>query len=331
MGGALLGMVGTSHGALKAPVLRAEFMRSEQHLIANATRRGLDPTDLVTRQQIRMDAYTHALESIFKQRRGFVDRYQAFQNKMADSSEWTSKSVALALKALLPVVRIPTNIVAETAEYLMGPVAHPRIMEQLIRTGTKDLTTAQAETFMRSLKKGALGIPAMITLGYLMNQKAGGFYIPGDQKHRPPAGLKYGELKVGDVTIPADALHNPLANAIMFGATMAQAANAKTRQADKDPAGLGQGMISAALGLADEIPFVDQTTQLNKLMDPYQRGKWWDNFATSLVIPQISTAVAKYFDKDSQGNTIVRDPKGLMQTIQASIPGEREKLPEKKH
>jgi hypothetical protein len=332
MMGAVLNMVGVSHSALKAPVMRAEFVRAEAQYLKAAQLQGLDPTDLHTRLAIREKAYEQSLGAIFRQKNKFVDEYQSRLNKLMESDDPVDKIKALGRKVIFPVVRIPSNIVAETAEYLLGPAAHAKIISKLIREGTEGLKENEAEAFMRSLKKGTLGIPAWIGLGYMMAQNMGGLWRPGHKQD--PDKPKYGAIRIGNTDIPPQALHGPLFNAIMFGATLHEAKD--ETGSDEMPAGWGNGTFEASLGLATEIPFVDEMTQLDKVANPQTRGKWLNDFAASIVMPQAATFLAKYYDKDAQGNTVMRDPKGFLQTLQASVPGHgfagipgREDLPEK--
>jgi hypothetical protein len=326
--GDLLSLIPTSHGAFKAPVLRAEFERSAQLLTEHAIRNHVDTTDPWVQEGIRLQAYQESLRAIFKQDDKLVSRYQLMVHRLEASKNVSDQALGLLINEVIPIVRIPTNIVKETLENIIGPLAHPHVVERLIQNGTQDMTTEDAETFMRSLKSVSVGLPALIFIGYSFPEMFGGIYHK--DRDRDASLPKFGAARIKSQDIPQEVLHSPLMNAIAVGATIGQEVQ------EHPEAGKISATIPALLGLADEVPMFNIVDTAEKITDPYQRGKWWDQFRGQLIAPQALTWTAKFFDKDADGNTIVRDPHGLAETLQASIPRHgiglipgREDLPEK--
>jgi hypothetical protein len=338
--------IGSLHGALKAPTMRAEFERSLQLRTEHAARNGVDITDPMTQLSLQMDAYRDGQRAIFKQDNAVVDAYKrgiAYLKQPVELPDGTkeprAKALATAAEIMLPVVRIPANIVAETFEHILGPLAHGKILSRLAKEGIENLSADDADILMRSLKKGTLG-GAALTLGYLCADQFGGFFQRG--KKSEPGEVKYGEARipgkklpavVGGPDVPDWMLDNTFMNTVMVGATARKVADSSVKGESQ---GIGNGILAGTLGLVDEVPFVREMTEMDKVMTPSQRGKWVDSFVSSLFVPQAATFWAKYKDKDAEGHSIIRDPEGLWQTIQASIPGHgvgpikgRKDLPEK--
>ena len=118
---------GNIHGALKAPIKRAEFARSFQQQVEFYTRHGVDASDPAIQAKIGLQAYADAERSIFMQRNMFADKLNAFIRARVDPKTGHAsigqKSIETAGNVLLPIRKVPTNIVAETLEYAFGSLS----------------------------------------------------------------------------------------------------------------------------------------------------------------------------------------------------------------
>jgi hypothetical protein len=324
--------IGSIHGALKAPVKRAEFARSFEKRVAFAIKNGQDVTDPLIQSKIAIAAFRDAQKSIFMQDNKVTAAWQAglrilqSPNKETGKVSGGAKAIASAAQTMLPIVKIPTNIVAETLQYAVGSVTGSVRLGVALAKGMENLKPEEADLIMRELKKGSLG-SALLVYGYLNPQTFGGYYQMNDkaQKGHP----KFGTVQIGGWNVPSMLVHNPLLETLQIGATVRHVADAKLRKKDNETQGLSSGILAAALGLTDEVPFVNQVTQMAEVMNPYERGKYLDQFARDMIVPLGVQWVAQHFDKDAKGNYILRDPKGFKQTIESAIPLLREKVPQK--
>ena len=324
--------LGSIHGALKAPVKRAEFARSFQKRVEFAIRNGQDPSDPMIQTKIAIDSFRDAQRSIFMQDNKVTAAWNAGIAILKSPNKQTGKvnpglrTLATAGQVLLPIVKVPTNIVAETLQYAVGSVTGSARLGLAMKRGIENLKPEEADLIMRSLKKGSIG-GALLLAGYFNPQMFGGYYQMNDKKQAGHP--KFGTVQVGGVNIPSFLIHNPLLETLQIGATVRHVADAKLRMHDRETQGVVQGSIAAALGLTDEVPFVRQVTDLMQVMNPYERGKYIDQFARDMIIPLGISWVAQHFDKDAQGNYVLRDPKGLKETLESAIPILRKKVPVK--
>jgi hypothetical protein len=323
--------VGSLHGALKAPVKRNEFARSFQKRIESAMGAGLDATDPAVQTRAAVEAYKDANRSIFMQDNVVVDAYkravQALEqpNKATGKPSVGGKALATVAKTLLPIVKVPTNIVAETMQYALGTVSGGARLARAYGRGIEKLSPNEADLIMRSLKKGSVGAAVML-LGYLNADQVGGYYQPGKRDEKD---VKFGGVRVFGHDVPSYLVHNPLLETLQIGATIRRVADSKLRKKDEDTQGITAGSMAAALGLIEEVPFVRETTEVAKVLDPRQRDRSLGQTAKSIVVPQAVSWAAQKMDTDAAGNPVQRKPEGLLQNIEMGIPGLRSNVPVK--
>ena len=322
--------LGTIHSALKAPAKRNEFTRAFAKRAEHAIRNGLDPTDPTVQQRIALDAYKDANRSIFLQDNRVVDAYRRgihaleAPNKETGKPNPYDKAGATIAKVLLPIVKVPTNIVAETFQYALGaPVGGVEAINAY-RRGIETLSPVEADAIMRHLKKGSLGAAVML-LGYLRADQIGGYYTG----KRDEKDVKPGELRIFGWNVPSMLVHNPLFEQAQIGATIRRVAESKLRKSDTEEQGVGAGTMATALGLIEEVPFVREAYEMADLKDPNSRGRVVGQTIGSLAIPSAISWIARQIDEDEKGETVKRDPKTINDYIKAGIPGLRETLPEK--
>ena len=180
---------GNIHGALKAPVKRAEFARALEKRLNFYENNGIDPTDEFIETRAGVEAYQDAQRAIFMQKNILNDAYkQALSrfdqaNKATGKPTMASKAAGTAARVLLPIVKVPTNIVAETMQYAIGSITGSVRMAKAFHDGIEKLSPEDADLIMRHLKKGSLGAAAMLA-GYLAPDMLGGFYQQGEKRKK---------------------------------------------------------------------------------------------------------------------------------------------------
>ena len=328
----LIDFFGHLHGALKAPVKRAEFARSFEKRTAWNLRQGVDVSDPLVQSRIALEAYKDGQRSIFLQDNRVVSAYQraltAFEEKAKATGRvpLTGKLAASAARTLLPIVRVPTNIVAETFQYAGGLASGSSRLGLAMRRGIETLPPEEADLIMRHLKKGTIGA-AFLLAGYLLPDVFGGYYQSG--KKREAKDVKYGSARLFGVDVPSFLLHNPLLETLQLGATVRRVADSKLRKRDAAPQGIGPGLVAGALGLTEEVPFVREMLETGKAFEAGSRRAFFGELAKSIAVPQLLQWLAAATDKTSAGQPVQRQADTIMQRIAAGIPGLREGLREK--
>ena len=94
--------------------------------------------------------------------------------------------------------------------------------------------------------------------------------------------------------------------------------------------GLSNGAIAGALGLADEVPFIRETTEIRKAFNPNQRGAFMGEITKSVLVPQLIEWTARQNDLTASGEVIKRAPRNTLEYIKTGIPGLRQEVPRKK-
>lgn len=322
--------LGSLHGALKASTKRNEFARSLEKRFDHAIKNGVDVTDPLVQMRLGTEAYRDANRSIFMNDNRIVSMYKRALSALEGPSKETgttpawSKNTALVLRTLLPIVRVPTNVVAETFQYALGSVTGGVKLAKAYRAGIETLKPEEASLIMRELKKGSLGTAVML-LGFLNPQTIGGYYQPGEK--RKAGDVKAASVRVFGLDVPSFLIHNPLLETLQIGATIRRVADSKLRRRDQETQGIGTGILAAALGLTSEIPFVQEMTHIGSAFQPNERGKFFGELAKGVLIPQIVQAIAKKQDENSKGETRARNPRTLLEHLKSGIPGMRQSVP----
>lgn len=320
-------MLGSLHAASKAPVKRAAFAQAFQKSIEWSIRNGLDASDPVVQMRAGLDAYKEANRSIFMQDNRVVQEFNRMlrglerANPQTGETSVAGKGLATAGRILFPIVKIPTNFVAETMENATGLVSGSVRVAKAFRDGTENLKPAQAEVTMRMLKKGSVGAAALLT-GYFAPDHFGGYYQPGERRQ---GDLKAGSIGVGGLNLPSLLLHNPLLEAAQIGATIRRVADSRINKKSPDEQGIGSGVVAGALGLLEETPFVREPAELGKIVTgrPEERQQAAGRLAEGLAVPAGVADIARAIDSED------RKPTTVLEHIKEGIPGLRQTLPVK--
>ncbi len=320
-----LDFFGEIHGALKEPVKQMAFERAMQKQIEFGIRNGVDVTDPATLEGYAIQAYKAGRRAIFLQDNALVTKINGFLSTRTDPLTGRpttgSKLASTAGRTLLPIVRVPTNIVAETMQYATGIVTGNVRLARALRQGIETLPPEEADLIMRQLKKGSIGAAMLIT-GYLLPEFIGGYYQPHEKRDK-------GDVAVGAIgSVPKYLLHSPFLEPLQVGATARRVADSSLTKRHPEEQGLSNGAIAGALGLAEEVPAVREMLDVTKAFDVRERGAFFGELTKSLLVPQIVQVIARQMDKDSAGEVIPRKPGTVLEHIETGIPGLRQDVPE---
>lgn len=327
---------GSIHAALKAPVKRGVFARNMELGFAKVIKDGGDPLDPITQMKVGLQAYKASQRGIFMQDNVITKAYKSaintLERKMENGhADPVGKGIATILQTLMPIVKIPTNFVGETVKYAVGlPVGLAKVAKAY-RAGLESMTPEEADLTMRWLKKGSIGAGAL-ALGAIFPDAIGGYY---QGRKRDPKDVKAGGIRLFGVNVPSLLLHTPALEAMQIGATFRRVMDSKAKKTDEETQGVTLALIASAIGLVEEVPFVRETANVSKLLDPATRGDFLSDIGKNILVPQLSSQTAAYLDKPPgasriplMADPIKRKPEGLWQTIETGIPGLRKNVPE---
>ena len=315
-----LEFIGHVHGALKAPAKRAEFQRAFEKRALNAERNGEDISSPEVQARIAAESYVDANRAIFMQDNILTNAYQDFVRKLDKSESNKGKVAATALRVLIPIVKIPSNYVAEATSYAAGGLKVLPTIFKAISKGLDSLSADEKDYVMRNLKKQSLGA-AIFAMGYLNPQAVGGYYTG----KRKGADIDAGYLSMFGVKMPHWMLHAPILEVLQMGSTFRRV------QDEYSEKGKGGGDIAAlgetAKGLVEEVPFMSQMTGVSKATED-EKGfnAYTGNLAASILVPPDVQKIARAKDIDSKGNPIKRSPQSVGEYIKSGIPGLREEV-----
>ena len=282
-----------------------------------------DPTEM---HKATTYAYNEALRNILLKDNRLTEFYSTMLNSLGNKGK-TGKAFETTARVLLPIVRVPTNYVFEGSEYIAGSLKGTvSILRHVIDGSIKNLKPEEADYIMRNLKKGTVGA-ALLYFGYKNPDKFGGYYEKGKKKGENEA--EFGGMRLFNTNIPRWLVHNPMLEALQFGASLRRAIEEKQKN-KKEDSPITEALWKTSKGLAEEIPFVDMP---RRFIDSGSTAKSVENFigdliAGSVTLPDLAR-VAKTMDKDEQGKPVLRQ-KGLIGSTVQNIPGLRKLVPEYK-
>ena len=320
---------GVLHAVVKDIPKMVEFHKSVAFRTKWYADRGVDVSDPLMQEKIQIESFQDAMRAISMQDNAVLNKLNRFIRSLGEPDAKTGKVNKwgkvwqTAFKVEFPIVKIPTNIVAEAFEYVSGFPAGLLNVRRAIKDGITNLQPEHADMIMRQLKKGLVGNAILLT-GFLLASNIGGYFQHG--RKRDPDEVPAGGIRIGSTDIHERALHAPALLILQAGATIARVMDSRMRKSDVDEQGMGAGLVAAALGLADEIPFVKEAFNLSALRNPYQKSHWFGAKARSIVEPTLMQWIAKLRDTDEEGNPIKRQADGFVDEMKMGIPGLRETL-----
>ncbi len=316
-----LDWIGNLHAAEKAPAVRAAYERAFRNIEAHERAAGRDVTSPAALESIGARAYQEGVREKFQQDNALVTAIdKGIASLKRPENSIGARALGHAADLLLPVRRTPTNIVADALEHVVGlPVGASRAGIAWAR-GLENLTPAQADSIMRMMKKGTLGLPLLALGLYAGSQYLGGGY----SGRRREDDLKPGEMRLGKLVIPAWATaHHPAFMALQLGATIRRA----RQNARHGDVGAVEGTARGLGGLIEEVPLVRQQTETARMFEGGFNANAVGNLARSFAIPQLVQWLAGAMDHDARGEVQQRNPHGFIQRVQVGVPGLRQRVP----
>ncbi len=331
----ILDYIGKIHEAIKNPAKVADFNRRFTLAMAADAKMGIDVTHPVEQLRIAHESYEYAQRSVFLQDNGMVNAYKAAirsleaKQKSTGQSSPALKLLSTVIQAELPIVKVPTNVVAEISEYVSGSLQGPARLAWEYAKGIKGLTYGEADTILRQFKKGAIGAGVLL-LGYYQADKIGGFYQRGEK--RKTGDVEAEKIRLGSADVPKQLLDSPLFDVLQYGATVNRVSGQLIKKAGGNPKGPLRGLFAASVGLVDEVPFI-RGMEFSKFSD-------WNSFlnaadakAASILIPGAFAWTAAQLDKKHPFHLLEsptsRKADNLGQALEKNIPGLRQHVPAK--
>lgn len=300
---------GRVHMALKTPAKRAEFLRAYEIRAKKASEAGLDMTDPQAQFEVGVQAYEDANRAIFMQENIVTKGYNTAIRFLEGSGD-KGKGAAAMMKIIFPIIKVPTNYVAETSSYAIGAAK----AAVAIRKGISNLTSEQADYVMRALKKQGIGA-AVLALGYFNPQALGGYYT-GKRKEDD---LKAGDMVLFGMHVPHWMSHAPLIEMLHIGATM--------RRVRDEGGSLGEATYQAGKGVATQVPFLDQPAKMAKdLGNAESASGYAGGLFRDMTLPPDVQRIARSNDVDENGEKIKRKPIGFIENYEMGIPKLRQKI-----
>jgi hypothetical protein len=317
---------GRLHAAIKSIPKRQEFFRSLELRTEHALKNGADVSDPNVQMELTAGAYNDSLRAVFMQDNFITDAYKSGLNRLKNMKDRNgkpvdgAKAVSDVLQFLLPIVKVPTNFVAEESSYMVGALK----AAFMLRKGIKNLSPDQKDAIMRAFKKQTIGA-AFMMIGFMNPTTFGGYYT-GKRKEED---LQAGDIELFGIKMPHWLMHTPLLEASQLGATMRRVRDSQQKKGK--PVNPTTGMTEAFKGVISQVPFVNQAQGTSQAFENLDNAKkFFFRFAQGIAEPQLLQNVAKWTDKhDEDGNAVKRDPKTLVETLKTGVPGLREQVPQK--
>ena len=259
---------GRLHAAMKNPMKRAEYVRSAIKRLELAEREGANIKDPSVQMQARNAAYLDALDAVLMGDSKLVGRWNMFRRSLENAESPSLFVLAKAMELFLPVIKVPTNYVKASGRAVFGlPVGSARLGYHLA-TGLAHLTPEKADAIMKQLKMGSIG-GAFALLGFFNPDMAGGYYQ--DDERRKSGDVGRGSIRVGGVTIPHLIAHNPVLEAMQFGATVARVMDGTNyagihHSTVNHTASVPAAVMAAGSGLAREVPLLETPWRVHDMV-----------------------------------------------------------------
>lgn len=326
----ILDFIGHLHGAIKVLPKRAEFFRRVEIGTQWAIDNHLDVQDPKVQSAIAAGAYQESQRAIFMQDNVVATGYSIFLNYLHSRG-----ASGLALEAvgrtMFPIVKVPTNLVAETLAYSPANLAYQtvRLLQVLTdenrmgKSAMDNLSMHDMDNIMRGLKKGTVGL-ALLTIGYALRNNITGYYAEKQADKK-----KLGTMTIGGVEIPAYLQESPALSTLQMGATVGKVWD--NYQVKGQTGGLIAGAAFATKGVAQRIPFLDTPARMaEQTRTPESTGVFAGSLASSILNPAAIQQIAKW--TDAEGNAAAdsghpRKPTTPLQAVEMGIPGLRENVP----
>lgn len=326
-------IIGTRlHQSIKQMTWISEFNIAKEMRLKWEEKHGADMTDRRTIETAEQYAKNVADAMIFKNRNIVSDTLSQWHSRMLEEQEHSGEPDiggvlgSTALKGMIPIVNVPTNISAELLRRTPSGLATGLIRAIKDAPHAGRMTPEAADSIMRQIQQGTSGT-LMMAAGIYGATQIGGFYFRNDSKNKHP---EHGKIATPVGTIPRVMTHSPQVDILNLGATIVHVADYIGKH---DPS-FGDAMAATALatlmGLQNQ-PLMSEMLNAQGLMEnPKEFGKATGEFFASRIPGSLPLKqLAQDLDTDAQGNTIKRAPRDAVETIESAIPFLREDVPRK--
>lgn len=317
-------LLGRMHGFIKAPVKRLAFEYAQAKQYENYLKEGVDvSSDPLLMEKVALKSYEYANRAIFMNDNGLSQTWNlALNHLLKKGGGWAG--LGRAMRILLPIIKVPTNIALEAGLYAGGIPIGLFKLAKAWKAGIDNVSDEESEAIHRALKKGSLG-SALMLMGFFNPQMFGGYYQKGIKRKDNEA--EYGGMQINGENIPKWLLHSPAFEVLQMGATARRVADSRFHGQQR---GLSSGALAGAIGLASEVPFVSEMLRTGDLESPEGRSKYFGELAKAQVIPAALDQLARHQDHTSSGKPIKREPRNFTEVLKSGVPGLREQVPAKK-
>jgi hypothetical protein len=282
-----LTMFNDIHAMIKAPVKRQAFELALAKQKLNLDAAGVDTTDAFVQTRMAVNSMKEANRAIFLEDNIVVDAYNTairFGETRKGLARPSGLALSLGLRTVAPIVRVPSNVVAQAFESAVGNVTGGSYLIKAYSEGIKNLPEDKANLILRQMKNGSVGGTILIT-AFLLHKQIGGFYQQGVKKKQ--GDLPEGSIKIGDVIVPKKLMELPAFQVAQLGGSIGNWSEEKLRKGDAAAQGISEATLAAGLGLLSEAPLFREQMETAKAFNPYQRDKYFKNLAESLIVPRI--------------------------------------------
>lgn len=334
---------GRGHGAVKGISKRIEFTRSYMIRKAALERKGVDVNNEVIRQSIGAMAYQDAMRSILMEDNWLSTKYQDAIHDLQNGG-FGANALALTLQEMMPIVKIPTNLVLNAGRATLGfPMAGAVIamrgLIDIISKGKSDygiskLSPQEADALLRNLRKGSVGM-ALMTAGFFAPQMFGAshYYKKGTEQ---PDGLEEGDVRYFGLHIPKWLADNPYLMTMKIGASLRNAFDYYTDQEGVgEPVAAARAFIGTAADALKETPLMGTPSEAIQAAEGYGGNWFWYNQVKGTLEPGIIQEIAEDTDNRDEwwkvvnGDRIKRAPQTTLEALKTGIPGMRQEVEEK--
>jgi hypothetical protein len=355
---------GRLHSALKTQPKIAEFQRAfirikdfeyRKRIAAgmspDAAHQEIDDPD--TQIAIGMMAYPYANRAILMNDNKYNTFYRMIVNAVGAEKYGTEGKIASALiRSFLPIVKVGTNFVGETIEYLIGG---PRGLIKMAMGGSKkgddtggggawgSFSPEEADYVARNLNRGAMMATFLGALGLILyagfkGVDMGGYYTPGEK--RSPDDVQAGGVRLFGHDLPGWSTHNPPVNALQFYVTMYRLIDAKRKKTGE--ASIMDAMVKTSLALGEEVPFLGEPVRaIRESEQPGFFQKFLGAPIRGAILPPDVQRLARATDPEDEpgiGHVLARmggferskakrRPVGVVEEFEAVTPGLRTNVP----
>ena len=325
-----LDFFGTVDDIIKTPVERFAFHRAEYLLTEYYMRQRdsagnfIDVAEPNMRLRINMEAMQYANHILYKNQNWAVSSYRMLvenlKKQKTESGELRldTRVYASLLQGAYPIVKIPVNMFAELLEKAFaGAIGFSRGsygLHKIVRRGFENAKPAEKDLIARNFKNGAIG-SVLFVIGYANYNQFGGLYLGGKKKKEDRGKMKPGDVKVFDVTIPGNMIHNTEIAAMTIGATIAQIHKEPLKKYQKDQTGIPEAIMIASVGMAEENPFFGETIKSVKAFELKKTDVFLAELMAQSFIPAALNEWARRSDLDLQGEPVKREFTGPMRVL----------------